>query len=268
MGYNTEFDGKFVLSKPLDEETYYALEELVDSRHDEEGMPSIWCQWKVGADWQSIMWDENEKFYGYIGWIRYINQKFLLPKGIKLNGRVTFQGEDPKDGGVIVAKDGKVKVSWNYDDPKLSNYDPKSKCWCHIPAGQGVCWINEEQSVFCDFFDSNWTCSEEQDSMEKKMIGITIGNRRAMALLIDVSAKPGSDRPVSGLFDSQGYQHARLMSFDAVMPLIDGECGARARLTQLYKATLRESSRMRWKDVCAARMPMPVRIHREASTIG
>ena len=57
MGYNTEFEGEFALSKQLDEETYYALEELADSRHDYEDMPSIWCQWVVGADWQSIKWN-------------------------------------------------------------------------------------------------------------------------------------------------------------------------------------------------------------------
>ena len=98
MGYNTEFDGEFVLSRRLDEKTCNALEELAHSRHDDEGMPSIWCQWGVSENRRSIRWDGNEKFYGYIGWIRYINNHFLLPKKIKLNGTVVFQGEDPEDG--------------------------------------------------------------------------------------------------------------------------------------------------------------------------
>ena len=93
MGYNTEFDGEFTLSKSLDEDTYYKLEDLAFARHDEEDMPSIWCQWVVGNDWRSIRWKGDEKFYGYIGWIRYINSHFLLPKKIKLNGTVIFQVE-------------------------------------------------------------------------------------------------------------------------------------------------------------------------------
>ena len=67
MGYNTEFDGEFTLSKSLDEDTYYKLEDLAFARHDEEDMPSIWCQWVVGNDWRSIRWKGDEKFYGYIG---------------------------------------------------------------------------------------------------------------------------------------------------------------------------------------------------------
>ena len=245
MGYNTEFEGEFTLSKPLDEDTYYALEDLAFSRHDEEDMPSIWCQWVVGADWQSIRWDGGEKFYGYIGWIRYINNHFLLPKKIKLTGTVVFQGENPKDGGRIVATNGKIEVFWNYDDLKLSNYDGKNKCWCHVPEDQGVQWINSGRTVFCDFFDSDWTVSEEMDSLEQKMLGVTTGNSKALAILIDISAEPGTNRSLFRAEPQSVYQRARLMSIDSVLPFVDGERGARARLMQLYKATLRESKKIR-----------------------
>ena len=69
MGYNTKFSGVFALNKRIDERTFEIIEEIRDSRHDERGMPSIWCQWRVGDDGRSIEWDEGEKFYGYIGWI-------------------------------------------------------------------------------------------------------------------------------------------------------------------------------------------------------
>ena len=65
MGYNTEFDAEFTLSKSLDEDTYYKLEDLAFARHDEEDMPSIWCQWVVGNDWKSIRWNGGEKFYSW-----------------------------------------------------------------------------------------------------------------------------------------------------------------------------------------------------------
>ena len=79
MGYNTKFEGEFRLDRPLDDDTYYELEGLDGPFYESERMPSQWCQWKVGADWQSIVWDGGEKFYGYIGWIRHINDKFLKP---------------------------------------------------------------------------------------------------------------------------------------------------------------------------------------------
>ena len=250
MGYNTEFDGEFALSKSLDEETYYDLEDLAFSRHDEEGMPSIWCQWVVGNDWKSIRWNGGEKFYGYIGWIRYINSHFLLPKKIKLNGTVIFQGEDPKDGGRIIATNGKIEVFWNYDDPTLSNYDKKSKKRCHIPVGQGVDWINHERTVFCDFTDLQMIVSEEQCEQEQKMVGITIGNPRALAIMIDVSAEPGKNIPINRGCKHPERERARIMSLDAVMPFVDDERGARTRLEQLHEATCAHYEKLlkKWRD--------------------
>ena len=67
MGYNTEFDGEFTLSRRLDKKTCNALEVLADSRHNDEIMPSIWCQWVVGENRRTIRWDGNEKFYGLEG---------------------------------------------------------------------------------------------------------------------------------------------------------------------------------------------------------
>ena len=250
MGYNTEFDGEFALSRRLDEKTCNALEELADSRHDDEEMPSIWCQWVVGENRRTIRWDGDEKFYGYIDWIRYINNHFLLPKKIKLNGTVAFQGESPKDGGRIVATNGKIEVFWNYDDPTLSNYDKKSKRRYHIPVDQGVDWINHSRTVFCDFFDLDMEISEDQFAYEQKMEGITIGNPRALAIIIDVSAQPGTSIPI--IRDSKHPEsvRARIMSLDAVMPYVDDERGARTRLEQLNKSTIRLYERIRreWQN--------------------
>ena len=250
MGYNTEFDGEFVLSRPLDEKTYYALEQLADSRHDDDNMPSIWCQWVVGDDRQSIKWDGGEKFYGYIGWIRYIDNHFLLPKKVKMNGTVVFQGENPKDGGKIIATNGKIEVFWNYDDPMLSNYDEKSTKRCHIPVDQGVDWINRRRTVFCDFLDLGMEVSEDQFAHEQLMEGITIGNPRALAIIVNVSAKPGTDAPINVGSKHPERERARIMSLDAVMPFVDGERGARARLEQLYKYTICQYEKVRrgWQN--------------------
>lgn len=250
MGYNTEFDGEFVLSRRLDAKTCNALALLADSRHDDEYMPSIWCQWIVGENRRTIRWDGGEKFYGYIGWIRYINNHFLVPQKVKLDGTVVFQGEDLKDSGRIVATNGKIEVFWNYDDPTQSNYDKKSKRRCHIPADQGVDWISRSRTVYCDFYDLDMEISEDQFAYEQKMEGITIGNPRALAIMINVSARPGTDVPINAGSEHPERERARIMSLDAVMPYVDGERGARARLEQLNKSTIRqyEKIRRRWQN--------------------
>jgi hypothetical protein len=85
------------------------------------GQPGLWCQWVPNADGTQIVWDGGEKFYYYVEWLEYVVSRFLSPWGYKLNGEVTWEGEDGSDRGMILAKDNVVsrkraKVSVTYDD--------------------------------------------------------------------------------------------------------------------------------------------------------
>ncbi len=231
MGYNTEFSGEFRLDRPLDDDTFFELEGLDGPFYD--GMPSQYCQWKVADDWQTIAWNGGEKFYGYIGWIRLINDNYLRPKGYVLNGEVAFQGEEVKDCGRIVATNGIIQVFWTYDDPKLSNYDAKSHNRCHIPERQGVCWINHDRTLFVDVADLSDMDSETEDAAHCKMLGITIGNPHALAVLLDISASPETNREWD-LRDSD-TNRVRVMSMDSLLTLVDGERGAKARLAAIVR---------------------------------
>lgn len=55
-------------------------------------------------------WDQNEKFYEYVAWLRYMIDNFFSPAGHKLNGTVEFQGESFDDRGAIVVTDNVVEV--------------------------------------------------------------------------------------------------------------------------------------------------------------
>jgi hypothetical protein len=143
MGYTTDFDGKFVLNKPLSNEMYNYLAKFNESRrmarklpakYGVEGeffvgggfmgqdqddniisynsppktQPSLWCQWRPTVDRLHIEWDEGEKFYHYKEWIVYLIHKILAPAGYVLNGDVMYYGEDSGDRGVIRIKDNVV----------------------------------------------------------------------------------------------------------------------------------------------------------------
>ena len=241
MGYNTKFEGEFRLDRPLDDETYEELSAM-DGPFDEcDGYPSRWCQWTVGDDWQSIRWNGGEKFYGYIGWIRLLNGRFLAPRGYRLGGTVRFQGEDPGDSGKIVAADGRIEVFWDDDDPKLSNYAARSKFKCHIPERQGVHWMDKGRKVFCDIGDLSSMDSEDEDAEWNKLLGITIGNPAALAVMVDISAVPGTNRPwPEWSLDDPGRNRIRILSLDMLLPIVDGERGARTRLTQIVEAAKRK----------------------------
>jgi hypothetical protein len=72
------------------------------------GQPGLWCQWTPSEDGEAIVWDEGEKFYDYVEWLKYLIENFLSPWGYKLNGEVMWQGEEQGDVGKIVVKDNVV----------------------------------------------------------------------------------------------------------------------------------------------------------------
>jgi len=84
------------------------------------GQPSLWCHWLPSASGMTIVWDETEKFYEHVDWIRYLIVHFLEPWGYIVNGEVEWQGEDKDDHGVI-------KVVNNTVDAK--NLEPGGALW-------------------------------------------------------------------------------------------------------------------------------------------
>lgn len=160
MGYSTNFDGKFILDRPLmAAHKAYLLKlnqtrrmkrdptlaaQLPDPIREEVGLPigedgeyfvggvgfmgqdrdksvvnsneppgkqpDLWYQWIPNEDGTEIRWDEGEKFYHYIEWLKYLIQNFLKPWGYTLNGEVEWQGEEPDDAGIIKVKDNVVRV--------------------------------------------------------------------------------------------------------------------------------------------------------------
>lgn len=147
MGYSTEFEGGFTVNKKVDKKTYdllvglvttrrmkragldseiYGIEgefyveedndtpkqgTIVDVNEPPKTQPSLWCQWKIQGDKQTIEWDGDEKFYNYIEWIKYIVNRILKPKGYVLNGAVRWRGDDFGDVGSIFVKDNEITIA-------------------------------------------------------------------------------------------------------------------------------------------------------------
>lgn len=81
-------------------------ETIVDYNNPPAAQPGLWCQWVPSDDGKFIKWDGGEKFYQYVEWIKYINENFLKPWGVKLSGDVKWRGEESSDRGVMVANNG------------------------------------------------------------------------------------------------------------------------------------------------------------------
>lgn len=115
MGCTTQFQGRFETDKEMSAELIKELKEFADTRHGgnmnhDEDKPGFWCQWVPSEDGHAIEWDQGEKFYEYIDWLKYIIENFMKPNGIVLNGEVRFRGEDFNDVGVLVCVNNEVTV--------------------------------------------------------------------------------------------------------------------------------------------------------------
>ena len=84
--------------------------DVLDYNNPPSEQPGLWCQWVPSEDGSAIVWDEGEKFYNYVEWLRYLIEHFLAPWGYKLNGSVEWRGEEDDDRGRIVVKDNIVTV--------------------------------------------------------------------------------------------------------------------------------------------------------------
>lgn len=101
MGYTTEFDGEFRLSRRL---TEAETAEWGDTFGED-----ITCQWVLydDEDGGHVQWDGAEKFYGYVEMAQSI-ATWLHERGVDMRGAVLWRGEETHDVGVLVAAGGLV----------------------------------------------------------------------------------------------------------------------------------------------------------------
>jgi hypothetical protein len=116
MGYTTDFEGKFKLSRPLTVKEFNILKAFSEERHGDNlniypGFPGFHCDWVPTENGEGIEWNGAEKFYDYEKWLQLIINKYLTPWGIKISGKVEYQGEGMGDHGTLSVVKGKVKKS-------------------------------------------------------------------------------------------------------------------------------------------------------------
>lgn len=72
--------------------------------------PSLWCQWVIKDN--KLCHNGVEKFYEYIPWLEYLIKHFFAPEGYKLNGEISWQGENSFDKGKISVKDNIIETDY------------------------------------------------------------------------------------------------------------------------------------------------------------
>jgi hypothetical protein len=119
MGYDTKFSGELTITPPLneDERCEYAVLFSGDQRaKDKDGVewsPSFHCHWVVTCAGSRLQYNDDSDggFYGYVDWLTGIADRFMAPRGHRLNGQFTYQGEEIGDTGIITVADNVVTVT-------------------------------------------------------------------------------------------------------------------------------------------------------------
>ena len=88
---------------------YTMTQSILDFNEPPKTQPSLWCHWIINED-GDLCWDEGEKFYNYIEWLRYLIDNFFIKENLILNGKVDFQGEYDDDKGTIEIENNLIKV--------------------------------------------------------------------------------------------------------------------------------------------------------------
>ncbi len=111
MGYTTKFTGAIQLSRKLTmAEAKHILEineepETLKGKKPNDG----YMQWVPTESLDQIVWDENEKFYDYIPWMRWMCE-LLQGWDIAASGILHWSGESAGDTGTIIVKDNEVQA--------------------------------------------------------------------------------------------------------------------------------------------------------------
>ena len=113
MGYYTWFNGTVKFNKPVTDELADKINEFSELRHEyDKDCPGIWCDWIIDDNGE-LAWNEQEKFYEYDEWMKYLIKNFFEPEGYVLNGKIRFTGEEWGDSGYLVVEDNKVSMKYD-----------------------------------------------------------------------------------------------------------------------------------------------------------
>jgi hypothetical protein len=89
------------------------MDDTIMNYNSAGSQPGLWCQWIINNR-NELVWDDGEKFYNYVEWLKYLIKHFFAPSGYVLNGTVFYDGEDSDDFGKIIVTDNIVKVAYGH----------------------------------------------------------------------------------------------------------------------------------------------------------
>lgn len=101
MGYTTEFVGAISLSRKLTLKEAKEWLEMADADDTDGQEFGGYIQWVPSTSLDSLVWDNNEKFYDYVECLGFV-LKWLGERGIVGNGELYWSGEENGDTGKIV----------------------------------------------------------------------------------------------------------------------------------------------------------------------
>ncbi len=73
--------------------------------------PTLWCKWCPSDSGKSIVWSGN-KFFGYIEWLEYIIEHFLITWGREVSGMIDIRNDQDTSLGYLKVIHNKVELKY------------------------------------------------------------------------------------------------------------------------------------------------------------
>jgi hypothetical protein len=113
MGYNTDYEGFFTITPPLDGPTMAIFADVLSEDMREvaeeklEGytgeVPGNFCDWVINADGTKLSHNGAEKSYAQDEWLQWLLTNIFIPKNFILNGSCAWK-DDYHEYGTLEIK--------------------------------------------------------------------------------------------------------------------------------------------------------------------
>jgi hypothetical protein len=118
MGYQLDVYGTLSLDKDLTPAQVGELQDFTDNDQQDPSLPGGggYCTWRLEDGSGSTLEPNYEGYNRYSdSWIQVLIDKFFQPWGLKVNGEVTWQGDESDDRGILKVEDNEVSAVYVAD---------------------------------------------------------------------------------------------------------------------------------------------------------
>lgn len=118
---NLGIDGEYFTPNPTENENGQNMDKsILEYSFPPSTQPRLWCDWCIYPEIKNkdksdkvsayLAWDQSDKFYDYVEWLKYLIKHFFIPSGLSITGVILAIGEQIEEATYIIAKNNQIQT--------------------------------------------------------------------------------------------------------------------------------------------------------------